>query len=184
MDSKSPRLPPLELDEFTDEQAELAGGRGSPRGELSIVRLLVQNPALYRSWMPFAMHLITASSLSPREREIVILHTCAFCRGTYDVAQHRLIAQRAGVSVVDIDAAIGDGAGLSAFERTLIKAVEELAKDHCIADATYAVLAERYTPQQLLDLVFTVGNYVLMSMTTNTFAVKVEANIESGWKPN
>jgi 4-carboxymuconolactone decarboxylase len=184
MHPKSPRIPPLAPSKFTDEQAELAGGRDGARAQLSIVRLLVENPPLYRSWIPFAMHCIQASSMSPREREIVILHTCSFCHGTYDVAQHRVIAQRAGLSVADVDAAIKDGAGLADFERTLIKAAEELVTEHCIADATYAVLAKRYTPQQLLDLVFTVGNYTMMSMTTNTFGVQVEANIESGWKPN
>lgn len=184
MDQKTPRLPPLDPSSYTDEQAELAGGRGSARGELSVVRLLVQNPPLYRHYFQFAMHLISANSLPAREREIVILHTCSVCRGKYDVAQHRLIAQRAGLSVADIEGAIGDGANLSAFERTLLKAAEELVKNHRIADVTYAALAERYSSQQLLDLVFTIGNYTLMSMATNTFDVQVEPNIESGWKPS
>jgi 4-carboxymuconolactone decarboxylase len=184
MQQKPSRVPPLDPAEFTDEQAELAGGRGNPRGELSIVRLLVQNPPLYRHYFQFAMHLVAASSLSPREREIVILHTCSRCKGNYDVAQHRVIAQRAGLSVADIEAALNDGAGFSTFERTLLKGVEELVSNHRITDATYALLAERYTPQQLLDLVFTVGNYALMCMTTNTFDVQVEPNVASGWKPN
>jgi alkylhydroperoxidase family enzyme len=184
MQPKTPRIPPLDPSEFTDEQAELAGGRNGARAQLNIVRLLVENPPLYRSWMPFAMHCIQANSMSPREREIVILHTCAFCRGKYDVAQHRVIAQRAGIGAADVEAAINDGAGLSALERTLMQGVEELVKDHCISDATYAALAERYTRQQLLDFVFTVGNYTMMSMTTSTFGVQLEADIESGWKPN
>ena len=184
MHSKTPRIPPLELDQFTDEQAELAGGRGSPRSQLNIVRLMVRNPALYRSWTPFAMHLIQASSLAPREREIVILHTCSFCKATYDVAQHRVIARRAGMPVEDIEAAIKDGKGLPEFERALIKATEELITDRRISDATYAELAKVYSHAQLLDLVFTVGNYTLMSMTTNTFGVEVEADVEGGWKPN
>lgn len=184
MPPTTPRLPPLDPDKFTDEQAELAGGRGGPRSQLNVVRLLVQNPALYRNWMPFAMHLISASSLSARERELVILHTCALCGGKYDVAQHRVIAQRAGLSVTDIEAAISDGAGLDEFERTLLNAVGELVNERRIADATYAALAKRFSPQQLLDLVFTIGNYTMMSMTTNTFDVQVEPNVESGWKPN
>ena len=183
MQRKSVRLPPLDPDQYNDEQAELAGGRGSARGKLSIVRLLVQNPPLYREYFHFAMHLISANSLSTRDREIVILHTSATCRGKYDVAQHRVIAQRAGLSVADIESAIKDGAELSEFERTLLRAVEELVKDHRISDATYAMLAARYTPQQLLDLVFTVGNYSLMCMATNTFDVQVEPDVETSWKP-
>jgi len=184
MHAKSPRLTPVDANEFTDEQAELAGGRGTPRSELSIVRTLVHNPALYRSWQPLARHLISSNSLSPREREIVILHTAALCRGTYDVAHHRIIAQRAGLSAADIEAALKAGVGLTAFELTLMQAVDELVQDRCIADPTYSVLAERLTRQQLLDLVFTVGNYVLMCMTTNSFGVQLETDVNGGWQPN
>jgi hypothetical protein len=65
-----------------------------------------------------------------------------------------------------------------------MKGVEELVQHRCIADATYAVLAERFTPQQLLDFVFSVGNYVLMCMTTNTFGVQIEPDVDGGWQPN
>jgi alkylhydroperoxidase family enzyme len=184
MHPKTPRIAPLDPKEFTDEQAELAGGRDGARARLNIVRLLVENPALYRSWIPFAMHCIQANSMSAREREIVILHTCAFCGGTYDVAQHRVIAKRAGVPVADIEAATKDGAGLSEFERTLIKGVEELVSQRCLEDETYAALAKVYKNAQLLDFVFTVGNYTMMSMTTSTFGIQVEPDIENGWKPN
>jgi 4-carboxymuconolactone decarboxylase len=179
------RLAPLDPDKFTDEQAELAGGRGSPRSQLNIVRTLVHNPSLYRSWMPFAMHLIAGSALPPREREILILRTCVICGGKYDVAHHRAIAHRAGVSAADVEAALSDGSTLPEFERVLMKAAEELVSSTCrISDATYAALSERYSSQQMLDLVFTVGNYKLMCMTSNTFDVSVEADIEGGWNPD
>jgi len=179
----TPRLAPLDTAKFTDEQAELAGGRDSARAQLNIVKLLVQNPPLYRNWMQFAMYLISSSSLTPRDRELIILHTAALCGGKYDIAQHRLIAQRAGLSIADIETATSDGSGLSEFERTLLKAVAELVRDHRVSDTTYAQLSKDYSPQQLLDLVFTVGNYNLMCMTTSTFDVQIEPNIESGWKP-
>ena len=41
-----------------------------------------------------------------------------------------------------------------------------------LTDATYAALAERYDEQQLLDLVFTVGQYHLVSMALNTMRVQ------------
>ena len=184
MTATTKRIPPLDPVQFTDEQADVAGGRDSARSGLNIVRLLVQNPALYRSYFNFAMHLVAASSLSLRDRELVILHACSFCGDTYDVAQHRSIAKKAGLNAAEIAAAINDGAGLADFERTLLTATEELIKGHRIADATYSALAERYSNQQLLDLVFTVGNYSLMSMVTNSFDVRVESdNTESNWKP-
>jgi hypothetical protein len=43
VNSKLSRLAPLDPGKFTDEQAELTGGRGSARSELSIVRTLIQS---------------------------------------------------------------------------------------------------------------------------------------------
>jgi alkylhydroperoxidase family enzyme len=184
MKPTSPRSSLLDPDKFSDEQVELAGGRGSPRSQLHIVRTLLQHPDLYRSWMPFAMHLIMANTLSPRDREIVILHTCSKCHGSYDVAHHNVIAKRAGLTDAEIDAAKSNGAGLSPVQRTLLKATDELIDDRNISDTTWTALSEHYTRQQLLDLVFTVGNYVTMTMVTRTFGVSIEANAEDGWKPN
>jgi 4-carboxymuconolactone decarboxylase len=147
------------------------------------VRLLVQHPKLYRDYFAFAMHLITSNSLPPRERELVILHTASVCGGKYDIAQHRVIGQRAGLSTKDIEAALGEGQCLSEFERVLLRGVEELVRDHGLSDATYAALGERLGPQQLLDFVFTVGNYSLMCMTSNTFDVQVEPDVQTSWKP-
>lgn len=58
MAATTPRIPPLDPARFTDEQAEVAGGRGSSRSDLNIVRLLVQNPTLYRSYFNFAMQYV------------------------------------------------------------------------------------------------------------------------------
>jgi 4-carboxymuconolactone decarboxylase len=186
MKPTTPRIPPLDPSQFTDEQAALTDGRDSPRSALNIVRTLVNHPALFRSWTPFAMHLIAtnSSTLTAREREILILRTCGVCESTYDVAQHTVIARRAGLTDTEISSVLRDGAGLSSFERTLLKAADELVRERCITDATWTALAERYTHQQLMDLVFTVGNYTMLSMATNTFGVPVESNVELGWKPN
>lgn len=183
MHPAKPRIELLHPTEFTDEQAELAGGRDGSRAQLSIVRTLVQHPALYRSWMPFAMHAIGSSSIDAREREIIILHTCAVCRATYDLAQHTVIARRVGLTSVEIESAKGNGAELSPFERTLLKAVEELIANHGLSDETWAATAARYSRRQQLDFVFTVGNYTMMAMTTNMFGVPLEDDLESGWKP-
>jgi hypothetical protein len=41
-----------------------------------------------------------------------------------------------------------------------------------ISDGTYAALAADYGEQQLLDIVFTVGQYTLVSMALNTFRIE------------
>ena len=47
-------------------------------------------------------------------------------------------------------------------------------------DETWTALAERWSVEQLMDLVFTVGQYVLVSMALNTFGVQPDEGLP-GW---
>jgi 4-carboxymuconolactone decarboxylase len=42
------------------------------------------------------------------------------------------------------------------------------------ARATWKALAQHYSEQQLMDLVFTVGEYTLVSMALNSFGVQLD----------
>jgi hypothetical protein len=46
-----------------------------------------------------------------------------------------------------------------------------------ICEATWRQLAERYDTRQLMDLIFTVGQYNLVSMALNTLGVPLDAEI-------
>jgi hypothetical protein len=61
---------------------------------------------------------------------------------------------------------------------TLLAAVDELHADSMIRDATWSDLAARYDVRQLMDLVFTVGQYTLVSMALNTLGVQLDDGIE------
>ena len=65
-----------------------------------------------------------------------------------------------------------DTPGLSELDRLLLQATDELHGDAHIADATWQGLSEHLNTQQLMDLVFTVGQYNLVSMALNSFGVQ------------
>lgn len=56
----------------------------------------------------------------------------------------------------------------------LTKARIELHRDHFVSDATWQALTVQYTTEQLIDLVFAVGQYTMVSMALNTFGVQIE----------
>jgi len=64
--------------------------------------------------------------------------------------------------------------GWSPIDAAMLRAVDDLVADAQIADDTWAVLAAELDVQQLMDLVFTVGAYVLLAMAFNTFGVEPE----------
>ena len=59
-----------------------------------------------------------------------------------------------------------------------MRAADELHRDQCIADATWQALSERLELEQCLDLVFTVGQYTLVSMALKTCGVPLEPGLE------
>lgn len=64
----------------------------------------------------------------------------------------------------------------------LIRAVDELHRDAFISDQTWRCLSSHYETKQLIDFVFTVGQYSMVSMALNTFGVQLDERL-SGFPP-
>jgi hypothetical protein len=60
----------------------------------------------------------------------------------------------------------------------LLLAVDELRGDAMISDTTWAGLSKSYNQKQMMDVVFTVGQYNLVSMALNSFGVQLDEGLE------
>ncbi|MET0912674.1 MAG: hypothetical protein ABWZ68_05190, partial [Acidimicrobiales bacterium] len=63
-------------------------------------------------------------------------------------------------------------------DQALLQATDELMRDDNVTDATWAALVEHWDEQQRIDLVFTIGQYRMISMALNTFGVQIEDGVE------
>ncbi len=177
MRMSTPRVKPKEKGELSPEQLELMAQFDEPW--FNIFKTLINHPALLRRWLVFANHVLGKSTLPAREREIVILRIGYLCRAGYEWGQHVLIGRRAGLSDDDIRRIkTGPTAkGLSDVDRLLLQATDELRGDAFIADATWKGLSSHFSEQQMMDLVFTVGQYNLVSMALNTLGVQLDPGL-------
>ena len=175
-----PRIPPLSDAEMTSEQRELLASNAVNGQIFNIFRTLAHYVDLVRRWMPFGNHVLSKSSLPQRDREILILRIGFLCRSRYEWAQHTRIGRRTGLTDSEI-VRIMDGAdapGWSEHDASLIRAVDELYVDAFISDKTWAALSKKYDVKQLMDVVFTVGQYNLVSMALNTFGVQLDPGLD------
>jgi alkylhydroperoxidase family enzyme len=149
---------------------------------LNIFKTLSNHPDLMRRWLVFANHILGKSTLPVRERELVILRIGYLCQSGYEWGQHVLIARSAGMSDEEIRAARTgpDTPGLSELDRLLLRATDELHEDAHVSDGTWEALGKHLSTQQLMDLVFTVGQYNLVSMALNSFGVQPDEGLP-GW---
>ena len=175
MPLSTPRIPPVSEEEMEAIEAELTLNPG--QGRLNVTRTMAQHPALVKARLPMQRHLRSDSTtLPPRDRELIILRTGWDWQSEYEFGQHTWMSKAAGVTDADVRRVTEgpDAAGWTPFEATLLRAVDELRADAFISDPTWASLSERYSVQQLLDLVFLVGQYTTVSMALRTFGVQLE----------
>lgn len=177
-----PRLLPLEESEWNQPQAAMLtplkkyfkDGR-----VINIFTTLARHPKLMGSWMPFATHILQTSTIPAREREILILRIGWLCRSEYEFGQHTLIGKQAGLTDEEILRITKgpDASGWNGFDAALIRATDELHRHAFITDETWQALAAKYSEQQLLDLIFTVGEYNLVSMALNSTGIQRDPGV-------
>jgi 4-carboxymuconolactone decarboxylase len=176
--TNTPRLTPLEAPQWTGVHRELLGPRANGP-VLNAVKTYIRHPELYRSFTAFSKYIEGPTSLSARDKELIVLRTVWLTRDEYSWAYHVPAAKRAGLSEDEI-ARITKGpdvSGWSAFDAALLRSADELHTAQRISDETWQTLAERYDEKQLMDLIFTVGHRTVASMFHNSAGVELEPGI-------
>jgi len=176
----APRIPPVTKATWTPEQQELLQQFDRDGVIFNVYSTMANHPALFKDWLQFASHVLRRNSLPERDREILILRIGWLCRSEYEWAQHVRIGKSVGLTDENIQH-IMDGPeakGVSDHDRLLLQATDELHKDAFISDTTWAALSKTYSKEQVMDLVFTVGEYNLVSMALNSFGVQLDDGLD------
>jgi alkylhydroperoxidase family enzyme len=186
-----PRIPSIPVREWPPEMRDALAAllpensrhprlstEGRPKA-LNALGTLAQHPELTKAFNTFNGHILYNTSLSPRQRELLVLRIAHLRRSEYEWRQHLVLAADAGLSDDEV-AAIQEGPdapGWSEVDAALVRAVDELLAAACIADDTWATLAGELDIHQLMDVVFTVGAYDLIAMAFRSFGVELDADL-------
>ncbi len=186
-----PRIPPLPPDQWPEAMGEALAAmwppnprhprperKGRPKG-LNALGTLANHVELTRAFNGFNAHVLFATTLSTRQRELLILRVAALRASDYEWAQHAVLGADNGLDD-DAIARIADGPaapGWSSSDAALLRAADELVADARISDETWAELAGELDTQQLMDVVFTVGAYDLVAMAFRSFGVELDDDL-------
>jgi alkylhydroperoxidase family enzyme len=186
-----PRITPLPPDEWSEEVVQaiaslrppdakhsLRRRKGGPKG-LNVLGTLARHPSLMHAFHTFNGHILSSSTLTPRQRELLILRVAVLRDAAYEWEQHVIIAADAGIDDAEIARVrVGaDAAGWATLDAAMLRAVDELVGDALVSDETWATLAETLDDQQLMDLVFTVGAYDLLAMAFRSFGIELDQDL-------
>ncbi|HXY93795.1 MAG TPA: carboxymuconolactone decarboxylase family protein [Acidimicrobiia bacterium] len=189
--TEEPRIAPLAPQEWSEEvragiaalrppdaKHDLKRRKGGPKG-LNALGTLARHPRLTHAFHAFNGHILFTSTLTPRDRELLVLRVAKVRDATYEWEQHVVVGGEAGLSDDEIvRVAEGpDAPGWAPHDAAMVRAVDELVADAMIADTTWAVLAETFDTEQLMDLVFTVGAYDVLAMAFRSFRVQLDDDL-------
>ena len=172
-----PRISPAPESSFTDAHRQIVAAYGHEGKATNDLLAYLHHPVLARNVMPFERYISNDSTLPARHRELLILRTAWVCRSEYVWAHHAAAARKAGLTAGELTriARGPDAPGWERFEAALLRSADELHVSAFVSDATWSALAAKYDTRQMMDAVFTVAEFTMVSGTVNSAGVQVEA---------
>ena len=178
-----PRIPRVERPWTQAERAILEPRARDDGSVLGVWSTCALSPELCEAWLTFTDYILRDSTLPLRDRELLILRI-GWLNGAYEWSAHLGVARRAGLTEEELRRIVDgpDATGWSDWEATLLRAADELHSEALVSDETWATLSEGYDQRQMMEAVFTVGQYNLVAMWLNSLGVQLEPGFE-GFPP-
>ena len=136
---------------------------------LLLFRTMARSPRVLQRM--FAGNLLDRGTISLRERELMILRTCARCRAEYEWGVHvTMFGQRAGLSEMEIAATLAEATGAWPWnekEGTILRLADELHDGAGISEKLWLELSAHFSSEQILELIALAGYYHTIAFITN-----------------
>ncbi|MBL7493114.1 carboxymuconolactone decarboxylase family protein [Frankia sp. AgB1.9] len=184
------RIEPLPPREWPKEMRQILAALeppGTPRKlttegrskALNTLGTFAHHTTLSRAFYTFNGHLMSTTTLTGRQRELIVLRVAALRKTGYEWLQHTFIARDEGLSDEEIQRiALGPDAPLwDPLDAALLRACDELIGVGKIGDETWAVLADKLDVRQLLDVIFTVGAYETLAYLFASCAIDIDDDL-------
>lgn len=180
-----PRIEPLPEAQWSEPVRAVFTRTRAGEAPSNDIKILAHHPELFENALPFATCIETGSSLTARERELLILHAAWLSRSAFVWAQHATMVGRHGIRPDEFER-VGSGPeakGWDRFDSTLLRAADEVFVNSFITDSTWQELAARHDRPQMLDALFTISGSVMWSVAMNGLGAEPE-DIRAARLPN
>jgi len=172
------RLPPLPqpLDPILQEMFDKRRAQGG-----AIINLQIATghaPKFTRAASTMAFTIRFDAKTPRRLLELVIMRTAEIVGSTYEINQHIPLAKMCGYSDAQI-AALPTWQASTLFddkERATLAYVEQMTHGGDVDDPTFAALQKFLTPQEIVEITYTIGNYYANGLLTKALRIEVETD--------
>lgn len=145
---------------------------------LNVFRMVAHAETAFRPWLRFGTALLGAAELDAKLRELAILRVARLTPGAdYEWVQHVPIllavggdeAQVAALAAGDLDAPC-----FGADERLVLRFTTEVVRDAAPGEATWAATARRFSPREIMELLLTIGQYMMLGRIMATTQLDID----------
>ncbi|MFJ4980682.1 carboxymuconolactone decarboxylase family protein [Streptomyces coeruleorubidus] len=176
---EKPRLEPVDEADLQEKTlASLAPYRDQDGRIYAIWATLAHHEDALRRYLVFSNHVLGKNTLPLRSRELMILRIAARAQAAYEWDQHVRIARRAGLADETIQAAAtGAWDGLDDLDQVLLTATDSLVDRQGVDDELWNRLTAHLSTEQVIDVLYTVGQYLTIATVINTLGVRTEGDL-------
>ena len=180
MTAPAPRLAPIEPPFPPETAAHLAAlmPKGWSGPALRLFRLWARHLPMADALRAVGRYVLAGGALPPRDRELLILRTCARCGCEYEWGVHAaFFPDRVGLAPELVAATRRAAAGdpvWPASDALLVRAADELHDSATLSDPLWRELSAHWDEIQLLELLLVAGFYHLVSYTANATRLAAE----------
>ena len=171
------RIPYYDLSKAPPELADAI----KDRLPLNIYRMIAHGGNTAVGFLALGRAILTKSEIDPKLRELVILRVGALSGASYEIFQHRRVAAKAGVSAEKIDAVLADATKevelrlFNQTEQAILRFTDSVVRQVKAPEHLFNDVAARLPHQQLVELLMTIGFYMLVSRLLENLEVEIEA---------
>ncbi len=150
------------------------------RPPLNIYRMVAHGGATAEGFLALGSAILRGSALAPTLRELVILRVGALCDASYEVFQHRRVAAQAGVPAEKIEAVLRQPGGepepaaFDSLELAVLRYTDAVVREVKAPPALFDAVAAALPHRQLVELMMTIGFYMLVCRLLENLEVDLE----------
>jgi 4-carboxymuconolactone decarboxylase len=144
---------------------------------LNIFRMLSHAETAFRPFLRFGGTILGRLELDPKLRELAIIQVAADAQAEYEWVQHVAIARQVGIpdeQIAAVQAGRLDDPSLGDGERAVLQFAREVVAGPRVSDATFGAVTDLLSPQEIVELLLTVGNYLMLARVMTTLELEID----------
>jgi len=145
---------------------------------LNVFRMVAHAETAFRPWLRFGGALLGAAELDATLRELAVLRVARMTPGAdYEWVQHVPILLAVGGAEAHVAALAADDLEAACFDeeqRVVLRFTTEVVRDAAPGEATWAAASGRFSPRELIELLLTIGQYMMLGRIMATTRLDID----------